>query len=139
MTELPPLPQAIERFLRDEVPPDDVVVVVRAGPLTVEKLVEHATREQERYTRRGVPLPSISVDAVVGGWTLEAILRDRLWSRSSYATTTVGVLRAAGFEMLPTFQVPHYDVVLPAASPDEAGILLSLFSPAERNTYRRRR
>lgn len=48
----------------------------------------------------------MSVDATVSGWDLEAILRDRLWSRSSYATATVGGLRAAGYGLLPTFGAP---------------------------------
>lgn len=132
-------PTPIEPFIRAERPPEDAVVVIRAGPLTVEKLVEHARREEGRYTYRGQPLASISVDATVASWTLEAILRDRLWSRSSYAITTVGALKGASFELLPTFEVPHYDVLLSAASLDAAGRLLSLFGPAERNTYRRRR
>jgi hypothetical protein len=129
----------IEPFIRDEEPPDDAVLVVRGGPMTVEKLFEHVQREAERYSYRGVPLPSVSVDATVAGWTLEAILRDRLWSRSSYATTTVSALREAGYELLPTFEVPHFDVVLPAAALDAASSLLSLFGPIERNTFRRRR
>jgi hypothetical protein len=131
--------QPIEVYLRNEVPPVETVVVVRAGPLTVEKLLEHARREQDRFSYRGRVMPSISVDAAVGGWTVEAILRDRLWSRSSYATTTVGVLMDAGFELLPTFEVPHCDILLPAANRDEADTLVSLFGVAERNPFRRRR
>jgi hypothetical protein len=131
--------QPIEPYLRDETPPADAVVVVRAGPLTVEKLVEHALREQGRFSYRGRPMPSMSVDATVGGWTVEAILRDRLWSRSTYATTTVGELVGAGYALLPKFEVRHYDVLLPAANRDEAGILLSLLGAAERNPFRRRR
>ncbi len=84
-------------------------------------------------------MASISVDATVAGWTVEAILRDRLWSRSSYATTTVGALRANGYELLATFEVPHFDVLMPAATREAASTLLSFFGPAERNDYRRRR
>jgi hypothetical protein len=84
-------------------------------------------------------MASISVDATIGPWTVELILKERLWSRTSYATATVEKLRSAGHELLPTFDVPHYDVVLPAATSDAAGTLLSLFGPAERNPYRRRR
>jgi hypothetical protein len=84
-------------------------------------------------------MAAISVDATIAGWTLEAILRDRLWTRSSYAITTVRALRGAAFELLPTFDAPHYDVILPAATAEAAGTLLSLFGPAERNPYRRRR
>jgi hypothetical protein len=49
-------------------------------------------------------MPSISVDTTGVGWTVETMLRERLWSRSSYATTTVGALRANGYELLPTFE-----------------------------------
>lgn len=82
---------------------------------------------------------AFSVDATVAGWTLEAILHDRLWSRTTYATATAGALRRAGYELLPTFDAPHFDVVVPVATPDAAGSLLLSFGPAERNPYRRRR
>ncbi len=84
-------------------------------------------------------MASISVDGTVAGWTLQAILRDRLWSRTSYATTTLPSVREAGYELLPTFDAPHFDVVVPTATADAASTLLSLFGPAERNPYRRRR
>lgn len=138
MTDSPGL-LPIEPHLRAEDPPDDSVFVLRGGPLTVEKLLEHAIREQRRFSYRGLPMPSVSVDATVGGWTVEAILKERLWSRSSYAVTTAGRLREAGCVLLPTFAVPHYDVLLPATTEAAAGTLLSLFGPAERNPYRRRR
>lgn len=128
----------IEPHIRAEVPPDDAVLVLRGGPLTVEKLLEHALREQSRFSYRGMPMPSVSVDAAVGRWTVEAILKERLWTRTSYATTT-RKLRRAGYELLATFEVPHYDLLLPAATEDAASTLLSLFGPAERNPYRRRR
>jgi hypothetical protein len=129
----------IEAELRADPPQDATTVVVRGGPLTIEKLVQQARREQAVYSYRGQPLASISVDATVGEWTVDAILRERLWSRSSYAVATVEVLVAAGFELLPTFGAPHYDVVLPAATIEVASSLLSLFGPAQRNPYRRRR
>jgi hypothetical protein len=49
----------------------------------------------------------------VAGWDLDALLAGPLASRSTYATATVGVVRAAGFELLPTFAAPHYDLLLP--------------------------
>ncbi len=129
----------IEPHVRDEDPLDDTVVVIRAGPLTVEKLVEHATRQQGRYSFRGRPMASISVDVASSGWTIEAILRDRLWSRSTYATCAVGALLGGGYELVPTFDAPHYDVLLPAASAEVAGSLLSLFGDPRSNPYKRRR
>ena len=129
----------IESFIRDATPTDDATVVVRAGPITVEKFLEHMRRQQDRYSYRQGPMVSISVDATVARWTLEAILGDRLWSRSTYATATAGALRRAGYELLPTFDAPHFDVVVPVETTDAAGSLLLEFSPAERNPYRRRR
>ncbi|HSH58413.1 MAG TPA: hypothetical protein VK988_02005 [Acidimicrobiales bacterium] len=81
-------------------------------------------------------MASISADATVGGWILQAILPDRLWSRTSYATTTFGSLPVAGYELLSTFDAPHFDVVVPKATADAASTVLSLFGPAERNPYR---
>ena len=92
-----------------------------------------------RFSYRRAPMASVSVDATIGGWALEAILRDRLWSRSTYTTTTVGALRHSGRDLLPTFGAPHYSLLLPAATLEAASSLLATFGPAERNPYRRRR
>ena len=84
-------------------------------------------------------MASVSADGTVGEWTLERLLSARLWSRSSYATVEVGTIRSVGYELLATFALPHFDIVLPKASPVAAGSLLALFSAPERNPYRRRR
>lgn len=131
--------EPIEPHLRAEEPPGDAVLVIRGGPLTAAKLAEHAGREAVRFSYRGLALASVSVEATVGGWSLEAILKELLWSRTTYATATAASLRAAGYELLPTFGAPHYDVVLAAATVEAAGSLLELFGPAEPNPYRRRR
>jgi hypothetical protein len=70
---------------------------------------------------------------------VDTILERRLWTRTTYAATTVARLRQARYVLLPTFDVPHYDLLLPAASEAAASTLLSVFGPAERNPYRRRR
>jgi hypothetical protein len=131
--------EPIELSVREEIAPDHAQLVVRAGPLTLEKLLQHARREQSRYSYRGRPMPSISVDVTVHGWTVESILRERLWSRSTYATSRVEDIRGAGFALLPTFETPHYDVVLPAPTTAAVGILLELFGAPVKNPYRRRR
>jgi len=64
VSDVPAL-RPIEPHLRGEDPTDDAVLVLRGGPLTVEKLLEHARREQRRFSYRGVPMPSLSVDATV--------------------------------------------------------------------------
>lgn len=135
MDELEP----IESHLRDDDPPDDAVLLLRGGPVTVEKLVEHAARQLREFSLRSAPMASISVDGTVGDWTAEALLRDRLWSRSKYSTAMVGRVRNAGFEILPTHSLPHFDIVLAEASLDEAARLLAVFSLPEDNPFKRRR
>lgn len=128
----------IEPGVRTEDPLHDDVLVVRAGPLTVDKLVEHARRQQRAYSYRDRPMASVSVAATIAGWPLDRILEERLWSRSTYATATVAALRLAGFELLATHRPPHFDIVLPEASPEHAGTLLAVFGPGKPNPYRRR-
>lgn len=50
-----------------------------------------------------------------------------------------GALHGGGYELVPTFDVPHFDVPLPAASAEAAGSLLSLFGDPHRTPYKRRR
>ena len=59
--------QPVESFIRAEEPPDDTLVVVRAGPLTAEKIAEHATRQMAVFSYRGSPMAAISVDLCIGG------------------------------------------------------------------------
>ena len=134
-----PVRQPIERLIREEPPPDDSVVVVRGGPLTAQKIVEHAVRQHAVFTYRGVPMIAISIDLAIEGWSVERILRDRMWSRSRYATTTVGELRSAGYELVATSSAPHYSVVLPAASEAAATALLEHFGPTLANEFKQRR
>jgi hypothetical protein len=83
-------------------------------------------------------MASVSVAATISGWPLDRILEERLWSRSTFATATVAALRLAGIELLATHRPPHFDIVLPEASPEHAGTLLAVFGPGKPNPYRRR-
>ena len=47
---------SIEPYLRDEASPVALRIVVRAGPITIEKFVEHMRRGQEHSTYRGYPM-----------------------------------------------------------------------------------
>jgi hypothetical protein len=131
--------QPIEPLIRVETPPQEAVVVIRGGPITVAKIVEHALRQQSVFTYRGEPMVAISVDLTIEGWSVERILRERMWSRSTYAIATVEELRSAGYELVATSAAPHYSVVLPAASPDAAADLLAHFGPTLVNEFRQRR
>jgi hypothetical protein len=66
--------QPIEPLIRTEEPPDSTVVVVRAGPLTAEKIVEHAERQMAVFSYNDAPMASISVDLCVDGWQIERVL-----------------------------------------------------------------
>lgn len=130
--------EPIEGHLRSHDIGDGTVLLIRGGPLTAEKLVEHAERQIREFSYRDAPMASVSVDGLVAGWTVELVLRERMWSRSQFATATVGSVRAAGFEVLPTHDAPHFDIVLAEASLAEAGRLLEVFGPAEDNPFKQR-
>ena len=130
--------EPMEGYLRTEEPPNDAVVVVRGGPIAADKIVEHASRQAREYTFRGSPMHSISVSLTVDGWDLPALLAGPLSSRSTYAVSTAGAVRQAGFALLPTYDAPHYDLLLATGEYPEAERLLSLFSSAEPNSYKRR-
>lgn len=49
---------------------------------------------------------AISIALAIDGWPIERILRERMWSRSRYATTTVGELQSAGYELVVTSSAP---------------------------------
>lgn len=107
--------QPIEPLIRAGPSPDDAVVV-RGGPLTPQKIVEHAVRQQTVFSYRSTPMTAISVDLAIDGWPLERILRERMRSRSRDATATVGELRASGFELVATSTAPHFSVVRPTTA-----------------------
>ena len=136
---MPPSGQPIEPLIRTEVAPNDAVVVIRGGPIAVAKIVEHARRQEAVFTYRGEPMTAISVDLTIQGWTVERILRERMWSRSSYATTTVGELRTAGYELLATSTAPHYSVILPGTTEAVAAAFLAHFGPTLQNQFKQRR
>lgn len=83
-------------------------------------------------------MASINVSATVAGWTLDRVLAELLWSRSSYATASVGTVRGAGYALLATHRRPHYDIVLPSATVESASTLLALFTAGTTNPFRRR-
>jgi hypothetical protein len=71
-------------------------------------------RQPAVFTFRGKPMVATGVDLTIEGWSVERILRERMWSRSTSAMTTAGELRSAGCELGATSAAPHYSVVLPA-------------------------
>src|SRR5437667_4579169 len=112
--------EPIENHVRLEPPLHEEVLLVRGGPCSVEKLLEHARRQERRYSFEGRPMASLSVSATVGNWTLDRILSEPLRTQSTYATCTVAQLLAAGLSCLPTHGTPHYDVLLGDSTEAEA-------------------
>lgn len=96
--------------IRGEEPPDDTVVIIRAGVMAPESVRRTARDSFEDY---GVYL--VSVEAVLDG-TVESTCRTSARIGDLYGKirlSTVGRLRAAGFVLLATFDRPHFDVALP--------------------------
>ncbi|MGH9281082.1 MAG: hypothetical protein ACRD12_23720 [Acidimicrobiales bacterium] len=129
----------IDPYVRDG---DDLrsASVVRGWPLTVEGLLRNADATRRRYSRRGEPLVAISAEAAISGWSVDAILAGpRLRTRLRYAVANADSLVEEGFELLPTFAVPHVSVVLPSYTGEVAEKLLHLLGEVHINPHHVRR
>lgn len=129
--------EELRPLLRDERPPDDAVVVVRGGPTTIEKLVRHAGRTHDAFTLDGEPLWGVSVFCAlddVGPGSLDSLL-SRFASYRVVHLPTAGAIRAAGFDLLPTFGRPHFTVQLPSGDLAPVADLLQALGPDEPNPY----
>ncbi|MCP3935943.1 MAG: hypothetical protein GY708_11300 [Actinomycetia bacterium] len=103
-------------------------------------LLRNADATRRRYSLSGSPLVAISAEVTIEGWDVEAILSgQRLLTRHSYAAVPVGELLAAGFDLLPTFSVPHYSVALGSCTDEQAKRLISVLGPTRPNPYHERR
>ena len=111
--------------LRDEDPPDDVVVVVRGGlhSLDPDKVVEVCEDSFADFGFYGV-----SVFAALDG-DVEALCKrlERLRSPGTIWTAVCGDLRTAGFTLAATDAPPHFDVVLPDLDPGTVDALRACF------------
>ncbi len=85
---------------------------------------------------RGRPFVAVPVEVTSEGWTLASILGGpRLRNRRTYASVGAGVMLDAGFELLATFAAPHYSVVFPSYTSENAERLASVFGDPLRNDY----
>ena len=129
--------QDIGPLLRDEEPPANGVVVVRGGPNSIERLLEHAQRTADAYTLDGDQLWGVSVFCAlddVGPGSLDALLR-RFASYRVVHLPTVGDVADAGFHLLPTFRHPHFTIPLNGADGDTLARLLDALGPPRPNPY----
>lgn len=131
----------IEGFVRvGELLDPSAHLVLRGWPLTVEGLLRNADATRRRYSAGGQPFVAVSAEATVGGWDVDAILAGpRLRTRRSYAATLVGSLIDASFELLATFAAPHYSVILPSYTRDDAQRLITALGEVRPNPHHVRR
>ncbi len=95
-----------------------------AGPSTWPAFFATLTA-RSRYSLAGEPFVAISAEVTIPGWDVDSILKGpRLRSRRSYAIAPVHDLIEAGFDLIPTFDAPHYSVVLPSYTEASAGLLV---------------
>jgi hypothetical protein len=105
--------------------------VIRGWPLTAVGLLANAEATASRYSYRADPLLAVSP-----GWDAELILSGRrMRTRRSYAMASAGSVLDGGFELLPTFDAPHYSVVMGPYTEDEAQRLLQAFGDVLANPY----
>lgn len=103
-------------LLRPEPPPDDLLLVVRGGTLTLSDghLTNQVSDCWERHRFFGVSVFGAPDDDL--GILSQAVRAIRI--RPVVRMARCGSLRSAGFEVLPTFPNPyHFSVVLPDAAP----------------------
>jgi hypothetical protein len=95
--------------LRDEEILDDAVVVVRGGEMNSDHVRRTATDAHDEFG-----LYTVSVFLVLDS-SVEKLCRDlpELQRYGKVRLSRVGRLRLLGFALIPTFDRPHFDVVLP--------------------------
>lgn len=94
--------------LRADRPPDDAVVVLRAGVMSPGDVRRAAERTFAAYAVYG-----ISVEGVLEGSVLDACRSSRRFAAYRHIRlSTFGRLRSAGFALLASFDRPHFTVVL---------------------------
>lgn len=120
--------------LRDEEPPSDATVIIRAGVLEPGSIVRALSRSFDRYDVLG-----ISVEGALHASVLETCQRSpRLAPYRRIRLTTVARIRTNGFVLLPTFDVPHFTLVVPDTSERTIARLNRTFDAAIGNPWLRR-
>jgi hypothetical protein len=98
--------------LRDEDPPSDATVIIRAGVLEPASITRALSRSFDRYAVLG-----ISVEGALDASVLETCQQSpRLAPYRRIRLTTVARIHTNGFVLLPTFDIPHFTLVVPDAS-----------------------
>jgi hypothetical protein len=130
----------LRAHVRDEHPLMDAAVVLRGGPDTPSLLRSHARRVNRLFLLDSAEVFGISVfvaSSDIGPAFERRILSGKLGTYESIYRTTVRELVAAGFGLLPTFQAPHYTVLLSGI--DAVEDLAAALGPLLTNPYARNR
>jgi hypothetical protein len=88
-------------------------MVVRGGLLEITTLRADAEAAYERFGEHG-----ISVFGAADEGALHELARTRVSAFEVLTLMTVGALRAAGLEPVPTFRRPHFTILLPDLETD---------------------
>ncbi len=114
----------------------DAHLVMRGWPVDIPGILRNADSTRSRYSLAGEPFVAISAEVTIPGWDVESILKgSRLRSRRSYAIAPVRDVIEAGFDLLPTFNAPHYSVVLPSYTEGVAALLVEAFGEVKPNPH----
>ena len=119
-------------LLRDEPPPDDLLLVVRGGAHSLgdAALDRSAGDCWEQHGFFGVSVFAAPGDDLAELSQVNMAIRRRKQVR----TVRCGTLRSAGFEVAATFTNPgHYSIVLPDATPERFESLRTCFSSPVEN------
>ena len=95
--------------LRNELAPDDAIVVVRGGEMNSDFVRRTATRSFEEV---GIFTVSVFLAVDVSVEDLCRNIQD-LERYGKVRYSTAGRIRTLGFALLPTLASPHFDVLLP--------------------------
>ena len=121
-------------FVRAEIVPPKVTLIVRGGPDSEVKLKSHAERVRRAFVLDGVPVLGISLFAAlddIGPASLEGIQAGKVSTYRVVHLVEVGQVLEAGFTLLPTFDRPHVTLLLDAL--DQVETLLKLLGPPQAN------
>ena len=107
---------------------------MRGGPDTIEKLHRHAERMRRAFVLDGHEVFGVSAYAVVddvGPASFDAIVGHKLGTHHSIHLARACELRAQGFDLLPTFERPHFTILV--VTLDDLGRLADTLGEARPN------
>jgi hypothetical protein len=114
--------------VRDQPPLLSTTVVVRGGAMARPSVSASAATNMADYGYYGISV--FARDGVAAKDIWESTIEIAAPKYQKVRTATVGSILEAGFSLLPTWDEPHFDVVLPNLSDSTFAELERVFSPA---------